>query len=278
MSMTGPRSRTIPSRSGRARHHAIVPHIAVFLFFGLVLPSHAGTIRRVPSEYPTIQGAVTAAETGDSILIAPGTYTGEYNRGTSVNQVLFIRGEGGAGAVIIDAENVSTGISFTSISAPAPLLQGITVRHGNPFGVYIYDASPLILDCSIEDCASGIALFKYNGQMLGTTVNGCSANGVKITTGSVCDIRNCEIRDNGGGYGAGVQVISASPTFANCAIRGNSTTSSGGGVYAEYSTVTLSDVIVSGNHATAEGGGIRLWQSTLNLSGASGIRVGDIIG
>ena len=47
---------------------------------GVTLPSTpvhaAGTVIRVPADQPTVQAAVSAASSGDTILIAPGTYTG----------------------------------------------------------------------------------------------------------------------------------------------------------------------------------------------------------
>ncbi len=39
----------------------------------------------VPAEYATIQEAVDAAVSGDTILIAPGTYTGEGNRNINIH-------------------------------------------------------------------------------------------------------------------------------------------------------------------------------------------------
>jgi hypothetical protein len=43
---------------------------------GSVAPVYAAGVINVPADQPTIQAAVAAAATGDTILIAPGTYTG----------------------------------------------------------------------------------------------------------------------------------------------------------------------------------------------------------
>ena len=44
------------------------------LLAALALPARAATLN-VPSQYPTIQSGINAANTGDTVLVAPGTYT-----------------------------------------------------------------------------------------------------------------------------------------------------------------------------------------------------------
>ena len=61
------------------------------LFLGVFSSSHSATIR-VPADQPTIQVALNAAASGDTVLVAPGTYVESFIQ----HQSVVIRSEAGA--------------------------------------------------------------------------------------------------------------------------------------------------------------------------------------
>ncbi|MBU41800.1 MAG: plastocyanin [Spirochaetaceae bacterium] len=83
-----------------------------------------GVTRRVPSQYPTIQTAVDAADPGDMVLIAPGVYKEEV---VVTTPSLIIRGED-RNKVIIDGEHVR-GNAITVVGADGVAIENMTARN-----------------------------------------------------------------------------------------------------------------------------------------------------
>ena len=105
--------------------------------FVLLVPAvcACGAERLVPSQYPTIQAAVNAALNGDTVIIAPGTYTGAGNRDIIVNKPITIRSQDGPETCIIDCNGgISTGNDHSGfIMSNREHLAGMTITGGNSF-------------------------------------------------------------------------------------------------------------------------------------------------
>jgi polygalacturonase len=88
--------------------HVPRPPLVSLLFLiaacaALTAPAAAGVIR-VPADQPTLAAAIAAAAAGDTVLVAPGTYSGPDNRDLDfTGKDLVLRSEAGAETTIIGA-------------------------------------------------------------------------------------------------------------------------------------------------------------------------------
>ena len=78
-----------------------------FLVIILVLSSTVqSAVLNVPSEFPTIQEGIDAAEDGDTVLLASGTYTGRNNCDLNIERkAITLLSESGAEHCVLDAQS-----------------------------------------------------------------------------------------------------------------------------------------------------------------------------
>jgi len=204
--------------------------VAMLAFSGLA--AHAATLR-VPSQYPTIQGAIDASHSGDTVLVAPGKYPEGlriYDKG-----ILTLESEAGAESTILDGEGNSYVIE---LSAPRNShkteyrIAGFTIRHGIEQGIRgsrgrthiennivtanrrftlpacaairLQDSGGTIRNNRIEsNGATGICLFNPHQVLVeGNRVEGNAAFGISVTglngqEASAKVVRNV-VKGNGG--------------------------------------------------------------------------------
>lgn len=122
----------------------------------------SGTELLVPSQYPTIQSAIDAAFDGDTVIVAPGTYTGPGNRDIEfLGKAITVRSEEGPETCIIDCNGTEAdphrGFCFNSREDSNSVLKGFTIVKGygpkdsnifRPFrsvggAIYFEDSGPL---------------------------------------------------------------------------------------------------------------------------------------
>lgn len=232
----------------------IVALFLVLLRMGVGVAA-AQSIVRVPQNQPTIQAAINAAQNGDTVIVAPGTYFESINFN---GKAITIRSEGGPNVTVIDAGGTNSVVTFTNGEGISSKLIGFTIQNGGGSrfdeggGVYIAGASPTVMDNIITKnraCIGvGIAIFGGSPVIQRNVITGSIENGC-----------------GGGLGGGGIYMGAGAPQILGNVIAGNTRMfSSGGGIDINGSDALIQGNIISGNVANNTGGGI----SMRNLSNA----------
>ena len=201
-------------------------------------------VLQVPAEISTIQGAISAALSGQTVLVAPGTYL-ESNLDFAGKDIAVI-GAGGAAVTIVDAQSGGRGFRFVGGETSAAILQGITILNGlapnaggHGGGILVSGASPRIIGCKIQGCHAG------PGQA-GTAGAGTGNGGP----------------GGPGGNGGGIYVANGAPVVIDCVIEGNAAGNGGSGGTSLFGSM-------GAGGASGKGGGLYVANGTVSLSGCT---------
>jgi parallel beta-helix repeat protein len=239
-------------------------NVIITIFLTLAAPAICarGEELLVPSQYPTIQSAIDAAVDGDTVIVAPGTYTGLGNykidflgksitvRSTNPNDPNIVA------ATIIDCNGV-TGFYFQNGEDANSILDGVTITKGfdwNSRGIYCDSSSPTISHCIIMGNSCGIYCFGSNAIITGCTITGnasYSGSGIFCKNSSPT-ISRCIITANSG---SGIHCWNSNAVITGCTISGNSTGGNGGGISCDNSSPTITNCIITDNDVDVGGGG-----------------------
>ncbi len=199
----------------------------------------------VPGDAPTIQAGIDAATSGDTVLVADGTYLENLEFGA---HDITLASTGGASVCIIDGSNgaaeMLTTVYIRNGQTNATVLDGFTIRNGDTGtrgeagGITCLDVSPVIRNCVIEQNRSD--------NFAGVYING----GAPLFLD--CTISNNHAEDGGGG---GVFCYDTSAAFTRCFMEGNTATGSGAAVRIDQdASVTLIDCLIQDNTGTSSTG------------------------
>jgi len=218
----------------------------------------------VTADFPTIQAAIDAANDGDVVIVAPGTYTGPGNRDIdfkgsnrsrgSKGKAITIRSENGPESCIIDCNGSQTephrGFYFHSGEDVNAVLDGFTITNGYAMqggGICCeYYSSPTITNCIISGNKSkGHGGGMCNSYYSSPTVEGCTFTANQAYYGggmynnySNTTMTNCTFTANRAYYGGGMYNNQSSPTVTNCILW----TDVPSEIYGGTPVVTYSDV------------------------------------
>ncbi|MHC4500711.1 MAG: right-handed parallel beta-helix repeat-containing protein, partial [Planctomycetota bacterium] len=222
-----------------------------------------GELLLVPSQYPTIQAAIEVAVNGNTVIIAPGTYTGAGNRDIDfLGKAITVRSTDPedpcvVAATVIDCQGSQAdphrGFYFHSGEGPDSVIAGLTITdgyvHEQPAlggGIRCTGASPTIENCIITGCTAwGVGGLGANRRAYG--------GGIFCDSGSNPAITNCQITGNKARGGNGGQYWDPE-TGDTHAYPGGS--AFGGGIYCHSAGGVVIENCIINNNAAAGGAGV----------------------
>ena len=255
----------------------------------------------------TIQAAIDISIDGDTVIVAPGTYTGHGNRdidfyGLAITvQSIDPNDPNIVAATIIDCdgseEENHRGFYFHNGEGASSVLDGFTIangHHNKGGGIYCYQASPTITNCTITGnkaaYGGGICCWGWDSSpaITNCTINANSAQGSGggiNGNDSSLTITNCKIAANLAGSGGGVFLQGGESIISDCNISGNSARYEGGGIHFNdhcgWGSLTINKCTIICNKATNRGGGVNYMGGTViiascTISGNLAVKGGGI--
>lgn len=229
-------------------------------------------ILHVPADQATIQGAINAAASGDTVLIAPGTY---FENIDFLGKAITVTSAQGPAVTIIDGGSSGPVVTFGTGETPQSVLSGVTLQHGQGTlggGIHIQNASPTISGNVITNNTAsvnggGISVQFSSPVITNNTVtnnsqtpgsSGGVGGGISISgTGAALVVGNTIANNHEAqGSGGAIGINASSPVIQKNTIRGNSAYSQGGGIYIiNNSSASLVENLIV-NNTGGTGGGV----------------------
>jgi hypothetical protein len=271
---------------GNLAKWTLVSMTSMVLLCILATSARAQATINVPADQATIQAAINAANNGDTVLVAPGTYLENINFN---GKAITVASSGGPSVTIIDGNANGSVVTFNTGETTASVLNGFTIRNGLRNGLWgagilVVSASPKITGNIVtgNHAAVGIGITVNGGSPVirnntisgnnqaGAGDGGQGGGGVLVwgdsSTVTAPQIIGNTISNNSmalGGSGGGISIIYfSSPLIQGNLIQGNTAYNGGGGISVQtYNSATIVQNIIVNNSSLGGGSGGGLWVS-----------------
>lgn len=263
-------------------------HIFTLALIGglLTFSLASAAVLNVPGDYAQIHDAVQACASGDTVLVAAGTYTDctHPTEGAESTNACVIMKSGvtlrGAGSelTIIDAEEAGRGIFIENVANCRVENLQVKRAYAQIYGAGILireaDASVEVTDVRVTGCSDGgiICINNSDATLRRVLMNGNEAKqggGLAIEEFSSPTVIECEIDNNIAPSGAGLFMRhDCAPIITDCTISNNTITANwgnGGGISIQGSTPTITGCVISGNTTYGYGGGVAYLDNSAGL-------------
>jgi len=196
------------------------------------VPDECQVTREVPSaRYPSIQSAIDAAGTGDTILVADGTYiVGLRFRG----KLVTLRSRNGPAKCVLDGGGRWNILVFSDGETQATRVEGFTIRNGGNLynaAIYTYRSSPTIRNCVIMHNHSG-----WEG------------GGIFFQEDSRPTLEGCVIAGNTAEQGGGgLYALRSNARIDRCVFVANESNDTGSAVRTYDADVSMTNTLVLAN-------------------------------
>ena len=261
-----------------------IPDNGAYSYAQLTLTPPPQTIN-VPADYRKIQMALNAANSGDTIIVGDGTYTGERNRRLNFRgRAVLLRSANGPGNCILDCENLDMGVWFREGEGPNTVLDGFTIingSHAHGGGIKVSDCNPTIKNCVITACSAataggGMHIMNHDPVIQNCIISGNTAvakdgGGIRLWNSDAA-ITDCIIEDNTANrHGGGIMCYNgSSPTISGCLIDSNSAATFGGGIACKLNSDPAIENCTICDNSASEAGGLNI-VSNSNPTGVNNI-------
>lgn len=233
---------------------------------------------RVPSQFPTIQAAINAANDGDVVSILAGNYFPGATLDTR-GKLITIQGQENSDSypsVTIDGQGSIVVLQCANGEGPQTRFENLVIANGYSTqeggGMLITNgSSPTLFNChfvgNVADCNGGaVANITTSDQdpcspVFGNCTfegNSTNCNGGAVYNDSAAAVfADCAFVNNSAVFGGALYDLSGISTMVNCTFNCNSATMDGGALYLDSLSVsTVVDCTFQQNRTAGAGGGI----------------------